>query len=170
MSMSHKAFILDWDAFRLELAPLLESSLRDGDTTRLFQFGDRHLESLRDPNEGEMLGDDWAGGLGGGDVQEVADYLLTRYYDPTEDVGLGEAWLGLEDHLDAEQRRALLGQPFGPEGATFDPGRMGSYFQDGAAVRRSLVALRQTTRPELRGFISSLEQAVSSARGLYVTF
>jgi hypothetical protein len=148
----------------------LGSNLRDGDTTRLVEFGDRHRESPRDPNEGERLGDDWAGGLGGGDVQEVADFLLTRYYDPTEYLGLGEAWLGLEDRLDAEQRRALLGQPFGPEGATFDPGRMGSYFQDGAAVRRSLVVPRQATRPELRGFISLLEQAVGSARGLCVTF
>lgn len=168
--MSHKAFVFDWDNFQSELAPLLESGLRDGDTTRLVDFGDRHFDSLRDPYEGEPLGEDWSESLGAGDVQEVADFLLTRYYDPTQDGGLGEAWLGLEDHLDSEQRQALLGQPFGPEGAPFDPGRMGSYFQDGASVRKSLDGLRPTRRPELTGFVSLLERAVRSARGLYVTF
>jgi hypothetical protein len=151
MAMSHKAFVFDWDAFRGELAPLLAASLGDGDTTRLVEFGHRHHYSLRDPYEGEPLGDNWAGRLRLGDVQEAAEIVLTRYYDPTADGGLGEAWLWLEDHLDAEQRPALLGNQFGPEGAPFDPGRMGSYFQDGSTARRSLGGAPQGRSPGVFG-------------------
>jgi hypothetical protein len=170
MSMSHKAFVFDWEAFRGELAPLLAASLEDGDPARLVEFGGRHRESLRDPYEGEPLGDDWAEHLEVGDVQEVADFVLTRYYDPTADGGIGEAWAEIEARLDAGQRLALLGRPFGPEETPFDPGRMGSYFQDGDAVRRSLEVLRQADGPELRGYISTLERAVRRAKGVYVTF
>jgi hypothetical protein len=170
MSMSHKAFIFDWDAFQRELAPLLEASLGDGDSTRLIEFGERYRHSLCDPYEGDPLGGEWAGRLGVGDVHEVADFVLTRYYDPTADGGLGEAWLGLEEHLDAEQRMAILGKPFGPARAAFDPGRMGSYFQDRETARRSLEVLQHLKGPELADFISLLERAVTSAKGLYVTF
>lgn len=100
----------------------------------------------------------------------VADFVLTKYYDPREDRGLGEAWQVVEGRLDAEQRLALLGQPFGPEETPFDPGRMGSYFQDGDTARRSLEIIRQVERPECSDFVSALEQAVKSAKGLYVTF
>src|SRR4051794_21853672 len=131
MSMSHKAFVFDWGAFHKELAPFLIEALENGDPTRLVEFGDRHRHSLRDPYEGECLGEKWSERLEVGDVQEVADFVLTRYYDATEDRGLSQAWLELESLLDAEQRLALLGRPFGPEEMLFDPGRMGSYFQDG---------------------------------------
>ena len=170
MSMLHKAFIFHWDAFRTELGPLLAASLHDLDTTRLIEFADRHRRSLRDPYDSERLSENWADQLEVGDVQEVGDFLLTKYYDPKEDRGLGEAWLLLEDSLDAEQRQALLGQPFGPEKARFDPGRIGSYFQNGDSTRRSLETLRHVHRTELSGFLSLLEQAVTANQGLYVTF
>jgi hypothetical protein len=170
MSMSHKAFVFDWEAFHSELAPLLAASLEDGDLDRLLQFGDRHRHFLRDPYEGERLGENWASTLGVGDTQEVAEFVLTRYYDPTEDGGLGEAWQEIDAHLDAEQRLALLGQPFGSEESPFDPGKMGSYFQDCDTARKSLELLRRMDIPEFSRFLSLLEQALSSSKGLYVTF
>jgi hypothetical protein len=170
MSMSHKAFVFDWEMFGRELAPLLAASLEDGDTVRLVEFGDRHRHFLRDPYKGERLGENWPGSLGVGGIQEVADFVLTRYYHPTEDGGLGEAWQEIDARLAAEQRLALLGQTFGSEESLFDPGKMGSYFQDCDTARKSLELLRRADRPELSGFLSLLEKAVSSAKGLYVTF
>lgn len=170
MSMSHKAFVFDWNGFQSELAPLLARSLADGDTVRLIEFGSRHQISLREPYEGEPLDPDWIEHLEIGDVQEVADFVLTRYYDPTQDRGLGGLWSVLDDSLDAGQRQALLGRTVGPETEPFDPGRMGSYFQDEETARKSLDVLRQLTRPEVANFVSLLEQAVTSSKGLYVTF
>ncbi|MEI8197241.1 MAG: hypothetical protein WCI73_15190, partial [Phycisphaerae bacterium] len=130
MSFSHKAFVFDWRQFNAELAKPLAESLRDGNTKRLIAFGERHLRLLRDPYEGLMLPTNWGEQLSEADIQEVADYVLTKFYNPTEDGGIGDAWLDIEVQLHADEREALLGMPFGEKTHVFDPGRMGSYFQN----------------------------------------
>lgn len=170
MTMSHKAYWFDWDAFRDQLASRLMSSLANRDAAPLIEFGNAHLASLSDPYEGNPLQSDWADALGAGDVQTAADYVLTKFYRPTEDFGVGDMWLAVEGALSVEQRAALLGKPFGPEPDLFDPGRMGSYFQDASECRTSLQVLRNDNRVELATFVAGLAGAVGSDIGVYITF
>ena len=74
------------------------------------------------------------------------------------------------DRLSPEAKPCLLGAPFGPPGNLFDPGRMGSYFQDSAEAIRSRDVLRKLSFSDLSSFLTCLEQAAASGRGLYVTF
>jgi hypothetical protein len=47
-----------------------------------------------------------------------------------EDYGIDHDRLDLDiEHLSEADQTALLGRPFGPCGAYFDPSRQGSYFQ-----------------------------------------
>jgi hypothetical protein len=121
---------------------------------------------VRDPYEGEPLTEDWRSKLEAGDVQELADFAVTRYYQPSADFGIGEAWQALSNELPEAERAALLGSPF--EG--FDPGRMGSYFQSERVAAHSLRALRNLSGPAAERFKQGLSEAVDSGRGIYVTF
>ncbi len=170
MSFSHKAYEFDWEAFRAELAPVLNRCLADSQAQPLIDFVNRHRESVSDPYEGEPLDADWEDRLEIADVQELADYALTRYYDPTSDCGLAEAWMDLEATLDGDSRRALFGEAFGPPGHPFDPGKMGSYFQSPDAVKESAIVLQRQGTAGLRGYLRLLEAASRANKGVYVTF
>jgi hypothetical protein len=170
MSMEHKAFAFDWPRFARGLRPILVRALAADDPAPLEAYIDRHRGQLTDPYLGEPLDPDWRDRLENGDVQELGDFALTRYYRPMRDRGLGHAWMTLSDELPAPAAAALLGVSIGDDGALFDPGRMGSYFQTPARVRRSLAALRGVRRPELRGFRRLLERCTADRLGVYVTF
>jgi hypothetical protein len=170
MSMSQKAFVFDWANFQSELAPRLAKSLASDDAAPLVEFATAHLALLRDPDAGGSLDADWIERVDVRDVQVVADHVLTKYYDPADDGGVGDTWLKLDDELQGDARAALLGEPFGPPGRLFDPGRMGSYFQSEVAVPRSLRVLAALADPRLADFQSLLQRAVQSGKGLYVTF
>lgn len=49
MRLEHKAFVFDFYGFRGELKPVLESSLRSGDTRSLFEFIVANKDILVDP-------------------------------------------------------------------------------------------------------------------------
>jgi hypothetical protein len=170
MSFSHKGFVFDWTAFQAELAPVLHDCLTDSQTERLIFFVNKHRDSLTDPYEGEPLAADWQEDLEARDAHEIGDYALTRYYDPADDSGLGEGWMSIEAALDDEGKRALLGEPFGPDGHEFDPGRMGSYFQTPEMVAKSLETLRRAPKAELNSYLALLEKAREAGKGVYVTF
>ena len=170
MSMSHKAYVFDWQSFHGELAPLLMRSLTVNDVGRLIEFGNANLPMLTDPYEGEPLADGWTSDLEAADVQEVADYVLTKFYDPADDRGIGDVWRTAEATLSKQQSAALLGKPFGPASNPFDPGRMGSYFQDEAMCRTALGIFTTIDRPEFMTFLNVLQEAVRSGKGVYVTF
>lgn len=78
--------------------------------------------------------------------------------------------MSIEAALDDEGRRALLGEPFGPDGHEFDPGRMGSYFQTSETVAKSIGILRHAQRAELNRYLALLEKAREAGKGVYVTF
>jgi len=112
------------------------------------------------------------------DVQEFGRLALTRFYDPMEDYGLVHDYLDLSEHLPEADLTALLGTPFGPPGAYFDPGRLGSYFQTPQEVVKSLARVqridlwyidedRRESRPR---FKMLLEECAKAGSGLYVTF
>src|SRR5579859_6231092 len=128
--MEHKAFLFDYDAFVTELGPMLQEALQSNDAGALATFVDENLAFLRHPQEYDELDEDWRSELIEADVQIVADLALTKYYDPREDYGLGEAWDDLWDFLEAfALQEVMLGKAFGHGAATFCPGAIGSYFQ-----------------------------------------
>ena len=168
--MSHKAFLFDWNRFQQELAALLGSCLESDDPASLVAYANDHLDDLKDPYEGEPLDENWAEQMENGDIQEVADYVLTKFYDPTADAGLGDLWMQIENELEASDSSALLGDPFSPTMQLFDPGRMGAYFQSPETCKGSLAILRSRNRDEFTEFVGLLEQAVREGKGVYVTF
>lgn len=185
MSMQHKAFLFDIGSFESELAPVLMNALLHHDPAALVAFIEAHRDVVVDPYEGEPLENDWLVSLQRqrandattlGDeacrlmlIQDVADHALTKYYNVKDDEGLGN-WLNLSERLSEPQRAALLGIPFGPAANPFDPGRMGSYFQDWLTVQQSQSALRDCLLPELRSFLALLAKATAEHKGVYVTF
>ena len=170
MSMCHKAYALDYTLFSNELAPVLFNALATGDTSDLSSFVDTHTKALRFPWDASPLPEDWRSALQVGDAHEIGDLALTKYYDADDDCGLQEFWSGIDDQLPDAARPCLLGTPFGPPENLFDPGRMGSYFQDLSEVVRSRDAVRQLSSSDLSHLLALLEEAARSGRGLYVTF
>jgi hypothetical protein len=166
MSFSHKAFAFDWSAFELELAPKLKLGLQRGDTEFLEDFIEVHRNSLRDPYEGEPLPENWRDLLEAGDIQELSDFALTRYYLPSADFGVGEEWSVLSDRASEVERHAMLGSAF----ESFDPGRMGSYFQSSRVAAASLQILGNLGDDSAEVFKDGLRKAVNSGLGIYVTF
>ena len=124
---------------------------------------------LTGPYDGELIHTGWRSKLEAGDIQELADYALTRYYSPADDFGVAD-WLLISDTLPADVQAALLGVPLGPAMRYFDPGRMGSYFQTPQRVEESLATLRRVDSPSIIRFRQLLESSRARGLGLYVTF
>jgi hypothetical protein len=180
MSMSHKAFVFDHARFERELRERLLAALASDDARPLDAFINANREMLRDPYEGEPLSPDWRATFRPSDVQAYADFALTKYYDPSDDLGLGTDWQDANEALEQAGLGGdmLLGTALTtPDGALgFDPGRQGAYFQSEADVRHQLdrlatLAAREPRPPEwLRAARDLLQTAATAHRGLYVTF
>ena len=170
MTLSHKAFAVDWRIFENALAGRLAAALAANDPAPLLAFVQANLAACKDPYDGQSLPSAWADSLEVGDVQEAADYALTLCYQPAHDFGLGESWQATASSLPEPARAALLGKPFGPPHAPFDPGRQGSYFQTPESVQQSIAALAHQSHPALRAFRAGLAAVAEHGNGLYVTF
>ncbi len=170
MSMCHKAYALDYEAFSVELAPILYRALETGHNDDLTALIDANKQVLTFPWDGSRLPADWRSGLELGDTHELGDLALTKYYDAAEDSGIQEYWLVVQNTLPEVVRVSLLGTAFGPAKNVFDPGRMGSYFQTPALACTSLECLRRKTDLASEPFLTLLSQVVQSNRGVYVTF
>jgi len=173
--MEHKAFCFDFQAFDSELRPILEEALSSGECGRLVRFVQDHLSDLTDPYEGDPLEDDWESLIEEADAHQYGDFALTKYYDATADIGLGRAWDEIQDGIDDHPELTdspILGSVVGPRVEPFDPGKMGSYFQSEAQVRKNrqfLTALGKDS-DAFRQAIHMLRQAEEANKGLYVTF
>ncbi len=170
MTMSHKAYAFDHAAFTTELAPLLRDALQTGSRESLDRFVDHFRPVLSHPWGAVPLPASWREELEVGDVQEVADLALTKYYTPDGEAGVGEAWPAWQESAPPDVARCLLGAPFGPVECPFDPGRMGSYFQSPEEVIASQICLSRMVTPSLARFKELLAHAASLRKGLYVTF
>lgn len=166
MSFDHKAFEFDWQAFSNEMLPWLSEALAADDCERLSAFVDARVSACRSPYDGEPLSRNWRAMLEVGDAQEIADFALTKYYDPTDDHGLSDAWMEPDAALSTDMKAALLGQAI----AQFDPGRQGSYFLAPADATKSGELLQNAQDSSLREFGSFVTQASRRGHGVYVTF
>ena len=178
MSMEHKAFVFDHDAFDRELRPTLERALSSHDISGLVAFINANSGQLFDPYEGEPLGEGWEVMIETPDAHQYGDFALTKYYDPTVDIGLGVLWERVQELISNDPtlvESPILGTVVGPGDAPFDPGKMGAYFQSAEQVRRhyhSLMGFQQLfpNDDNLKKAIQMLAQAKNAERGLYVTF
>ncbi len=174
--MVHKAFALDWNGFDRLLRPIFVRALQSDDTSELIGFIETHREQLCDPDEQTPLSADWQAGVGLGDVQRLADFALTRFYDPANDDGLGYGWLPHFDALPLSVQRATLGETVGEGNRLFDPGRLGSYFQSPVQVQESAKAMAAIEldvgeeAEEFDRFAALLARCATGGFGLYVTF
>ncbi len=173
--MEHKAFLFDYAAFDCELRAILEGALISGDCGRLVSFINANLGDLRDPYEGEPLRADWQTLIESKDAHQYGDFALTKYYDPTGDIGLGAAWERIQALAGNDETGSpILGRTIGPEHCPFDPGKMGAYFQTAEQVREHHTHLsgREKTKlsDPLNRVVQMLAKAVRIKCGLYVTF
>lgn len=99
MSMNHKAFLLDYQGFQTELKPTIQSALITGNCAAIRRFIAKHLSQLKDPCDGEPLGDDWEQLLETHDIHHYGDVALTRFYSPRLDLGVGDAWLEVDRYI-----------------------------------------------------------------------
>ena len=175
--MEHKAFLFDYSTFDQELRVILENALASGDCSVLTSFINRQLDSLRDPYEGDRLDSEWQSLIETKDAHQYGDFALTKYYDPLTDIGLGMSWEFVQQYITKDRTLSaspILGETIGPETNTFDPGKMGSYFQSAQQVQEHLKHFLQDHRAihsqQLRDALEMLTQAVNENKGLYVTF
>jgi hypothetical protein len=132
MSMSQKAFVFDHARFERELRERLLAALAADDARPLEAFINANQEAIKDAYEGEAVRPDWRNQFRPADAQAYADFALTKYYEPSDDLGLDTDWPEANAALEQAglQGALLLGSALATsDGAvTFDPGRQGSYF------------------------------------------
>lgn len=166
MSFDHKAFEFAWTEFSQQLLPILSLALEHNETESLRSFIATNLGHCRNPYSGALLSLGWEDGLEVGDVQELGDFALTRYYNPTDDHGLGGDWTIIEQQIPQAGKTALLGSSL----PRFDPGRQGAYFQTASQVAASARVLATVANSSLGSYQSFLAQVASRNFGVYVTF
>lgn len=178
MSIEHKAFIFDYEMFELELKDILELAIDSNDSTGLKQFIDLNINDITDPYEGERLSENWYEMLESENAQHYGDFALTKFYNPTEDIGLGYEWIKIEDMLSNNigESISILGKPIGKIDNYFDPGKMGSYFQSLSMLvnsRNEIILLKKNNKKLfeiLVPVIQMFDSAIRSEKGLYVSF
>lgn len=178
LPLAHRAFAFDHTAFQAELAPLLLRALETSEDAELRAFIDANLNVLVDPYEGEPLTKNWQSSLEDGDVQELGDFALTKYYDGDLDIGLDADWEAIGELLEKSglSPSVVLGAALGPIEGPFDPGRQGAYFQTATDVNAALAELqtllqaKPSLTTELLPLQGMLQECARTRRGLYVTF
>lgn len=173
--MEHKAFIFNYEQFRRELLPLLWDALATDECNRLIAFVRQNIKSLTDPYAGEPLGGNWEDLVETADAHQYGDFALTKYYDPSDDVGLGASWQAIQELVHGDRNISpILGSVVGPPDNSFDPGKMGAYFQNNDQVKESLEYLQQLSQQkcskEVGAAVELLEHTFRSQKGLYITF
>lgn len=178
MSSEHKSFVFDYEQFELYIKRKLEISLETNETQYLEDFIMNNLDYLRDPYKGEFLPSGWMEMLENKDVHEYGDFALTKFYDPSEDIGLGYRWTEIQNILTNEIKSSLpiLGFPIGKSNNYFDPGKIGSYFQDFNLVieNREVISNLVRQKPEysdiLEPVIVMFSHTTTFRKGLYISF
>lgn len=129
MSMEHRAFVFDEEKFSKELRNLLLDAGLAEDVDKIKSFIAQHSDDIKSPYDGIKVNSDYEKGMYNKDVQEYADYAMTAYYEPDDDMGLSYAWevvLKVLKKLKYKSAKyALLGKSVSKKGFCVDPGCSG---------------------------------------------
>ncbi|WP_438347720.1 hypothetical protein ACP8HI_18885 [Paenibacillus sp. FA6] len=87
MAMEHKAYLFDTDAFSEELREIIITSGATMDTDSLKAFIIKNIGKARSVYTSELLNNEWEREIENGNVQELADFAMTCYYSPEEELG-----------------------------------------------------------------------------------
>lgn len=150
--MEHKAFLFNTKGFEQELCRLIIACGEKNDPEPLREFITNRIGRVRSVYTGELLDHDWEDELEVGNVQELADFSMTCFYDPEEDHGLAYAWDDLLENLKElpasfDHEYVLLGRPVGAGTFQLDPGGMGMGFvqaDDVPSLLKGLIECRST--------------------------
>lgn len=110
------------------------------------------------------------------DPHQYGDFAITKFYQPNEDIGLGNDWQSIQELISVDPplvESPILGTPLGRKRNLFDPGKMGSYFQSPKQVRQNLrymTKLAEGQESKLAEAVEMLRKAAEAKQGLYVTF
>jgi hypothetical protein len=175
MSMVHKAFVFDYEAFHAELAPILAEAMDMRKVDELAAFIDDNLASLWDLENDTRLDKSWRIQLTETSVDELGDLALTKYYNPIELVGLEYDWRRLWKLLEPLKLGNLIfGKMFTTKYSGFDPGQMGTYFQSPEQVKENLTTTQSLLsqypeyKKELDLTIKMLSKAAVENKGLFI--
>lgn len=87
--MEHKAYIFDYDSFKIQLIPTLIDALKNNNKENLINFIQYNIKDLKDPDDILTVDEVWQNIKQDGDIDELGDLALTKFYDSSEDIGLG---------------------------------------------------------------------------------
>lgn len=177
MSMNHKAYVFKYNEFNIELLPVLVNSLRENNSEKLIHFINNNVDYLTNIYNYDSLNPDWASEFNQEDVQICGDIALTKYYDLSDDLGLGGEWDFIFDTLKncgLDAQKLTLGSVIGDK-EKFDPGLMGSFFQSTEDILFNKEIIKNySERNKYLDIFTDLENifntAYSNKSGLYITF
>ena len=179
--MKHKAFIFDYDSFRSQLKEILITSLLTKQKWDLIKFIEYNFREIKDPDFGFPLDHNWEEMTLKNDVCEFANFALTKFYEPANDIGLNDEWQGTKEALNdifkvGESDNIILGNPIGMNNVYFNPKQTGSYFQTPEQILSNIEIVSKCLekKPEyfhnLKYLLFMLKSAANYQQGLYITF
>lgn len=169
MSMEHKAYEFDFENFEFELKDILFNSLQSQAIDSLSKFVDSNINFCTYPWESEKLPSTWREDLEIGDVHEIGDYALTKFYNPNDDFGLGYDFSDYSERY-PELEPFLLGEAFGPKDNLFDSGKMGSYFLAPEIIDGFVINLQVSNEDSILEYARFINSCSDNGKGVYITF
>ena len=179
--MIHKAFIFDYDNFKSQLKEILINSLLTKQKWDLIKFIKHNFPEIKDPDLGFPLDQTWEELTSKTDIYEFADFALTKFYEPANDIGLNSEWQETQEALKdifeiVESDNIIWGDPIGMNNIYFRPKKKGSYFQTPQQILSNVELVNKCLekRPEyfhnLKYLLFMLKSAANYQKGLYITF
>ena len=197
MTMEHKAYLFDTELFNQELRPIILAAGKNNDSILLRNYIAKNIGKVRSVYSGELLENNWENELEIGNVQELADFSLTCFYNPEDVLGLSYSWDVLLEALkilstkfDADYY--ILGRPLELDTFRLDPGGMGMGFvqmNDILLILEDLINIKDTLievgevptevlyQCTLQEFVEACDELIElyteaqeSKRGLLITF
>ena len=181
MAMKHKAFIFDYDNFASQLKEILINSLLTKQKWDLIKFIQHNFREIKDPDQGCPLDQTWEELTSRNNVCEFADFALTKFYEPANNIGLNSEWQETKEALKdifeiVESDNIILGDLVGMNNIYFNPKKTGSYFQTPQQIVSNIEIVNQCLekKPEyfhdLKYLLFMLKSAANYQKGLYITF
>ncbi|WBL45591.1 hypothetical protein LOR37_12875 [Clostridium estertheticum] len=115
-------------------------------------FINNHIGKVKSAYTGDLVNHNWEREMENGGIQELADFAMTCYYSPEEEIGLSYDWDELLAAISMlsttfEPDYYILGHTLESEIFKLDPGGMGIgfiYAEDIAVMHNELINLKQS--------------------------